>query len=212
MAKKKKKKGNAKKHYSGGKKKYSLRVLNEIVKTTTSRIEAGEEVSEYDKKLLSAANKTVELMSEFGHSKLDLSRDSESYLDEVLARKGIAMQEDGADEEQIIKTLCEAGASYLLFEQINLLTSFGVVGDVYYNGEESENLMIKAHMFMNPNNVFFDPYITMEEVSGKCFIFHDVKPAEMGVEDANPDDVARALAVNLDSYRDIFSKNLLEKL
>ena len=34
----------------------------------------------------------------------------------------------------------------------------------------------------------------------------------MGVEDADPDDVVRALAVNLDAYRDIFSKNLLEKL
>ena len=187
-------------------------MLNEIIQSTDLRIEASEEVSEYDLKLQSAAKKTVELMVETDNRKLDLSMDSEPILDEALSMKGVALQSKGVEEDQIIKTLTETGASYLLFEQINLLTSFGVVADVYYSKEESENLMIKAHMFMNPNNVFFDPYKALAEVSEKCFVFLDASPAKLGVPDADVDDIVRVLAVNLDAYRDKFRDELLAKL
>ena len=192
------------------KKKYTLRNLNEILRELDQKEETGEALTDYDEKLRTATQLAVDLV--MNNSKLDLSRDSESHLDQALMMKGLAMLDGGESEGEIIKTLSETCASYLLFEQINLLTSFNVVADVHYNVEESDNLMIKAHMYLNPNNVTFDPYKAMGSVADTCFVFGDVKPYQMGVKNADPIDVVRSIGVNLDPYREVFSKEMLEAL
>ena len=67
-------------------------------------------------------------------------------------------------------------------------------------------------MYLNPNNVTFDTYKALDSVADSCFVFADVKPYQMGVKNADPDDVVRSIGVNLDAYRDIFLKEMLEAL
>lgn len=205
---KKKKSGKKKVHHV--KRKYSLRNLNEILLEMDQKTEAGESLSDYDVKLRTTIQQTIDLIMD--NRKLDLSMDSERHLDQALMMKGVAMQKEGVDEPDIVKYLSAIGSSYLLFEQINLLTSFSVIGDIYYNAEESDNLMIKAHMYLSPNNVVFDPYEAMERVADTCFVFKDIKPSLMGIKTADPDEVVRGLGVNLDPYRDIFVNEMLEAL
>ena len=55
-------------------------------------------------------------------------------------------------------------------------------------------------------------YKAMDSVADTCFVFGDVKPYQMGVKNVDPDDVVRSIGVNLDAYRDIFLKEMLEAL
>ena len=208
MATKKKKGKRTKKHRP--KMKYSLKDLREMLRAIEKKSEEGEPLGEHERLLENAINQTLDISAI--SSKLNLSMDSESYLDEALMKKGMELQEEGMEEEQIIKELASIGASYLLFEQINLLTSFQFVGDVYYDGEKSNNLLLKASIFLSPDKILFDINEAMSNVADKCFVFTNISLAKMRVENVDSDKAIRALGVNLDPYRRIFSREVLEKL
>lgn len=209
MAKKKKSGGSNKSKFTS-KNKYSLKALKELLTEMDQRIAAGEALSDYDVKLKNAIQKAMNLV--LNSRKLDLSGDSERYLDQVLMTKGLALQNEGVDEDEIKNTLASYATSYLLFEEINLLTAFSADADIYYDADESENLRIKANLKDSPDAVVFDPFEAMERAKDNCFVFLDIKPAEMGVKNADPDDVVRSIGVRLDAYRDIFLHAMLEKL
>lgn len=200
MAKKKKSGGSNRSKYAT--KKYSLKVLKELLAEMDKKVAAGEALTEYDEKLKTAIQKAMELI--MNSRKLDLSVESERYLDQILMTKGLELQKDGVDEDEIKRTLSSYGASYLLFEHINFLTAFTADADIYYNAEESDNLMIKANIKDSEDTVVFDPFEAMGRAEDNCFVFLDIKPAEMGVKNADPDDVVRSLGVRLDAYREIF--------
>ena len=214
MAKKKKQSKNTKKKYSGPKQVYTVRSLKEIIHATEQKLENNEAVSTFDEKLCKAASQAlslIKLATENGF-KLDLSRDSEYYLMAALMTLGVNKQDEGTEEEQIIQELSETGASYLLFEQINMLRTFGVIGEVHYDPDQSANVIIKAHTIMKSKNVLFDTYDAMNRVSSECFIFKDVAPERMGIKDADPGEVVRGLAVNLDPYSLLVQNELLYQL
>lgn len=210
MAKKKKNNNSNKKKTHHIKKKYSLKTLKEMLQEIEAKAEAGVVLSDYDEKMRSAIEYTVDFV--MNYKNLDLTIDSERYLHNALAAKGVNMLEEGMEEEEIIKTLSEMAASYFLFEQINFLSSSRVVADIYYNTEESDNLMIKANLFLNPNKVVFDPFKAMERVSDTCFEFVDVKPSQFGVKCDDPDEVVRSVRINLDAYKNLFISECVEPL
>ena len=209
MAKKKKSGGSNKGKYTS-KNKYSLKVLKELLAEMDQKVAAGEALSDYDVKLRTAIQQAMELI--MNSRKLDLTADSERYLDQVLMAKGLMLQKDGVGEDEIRRTLASYGTSYLLLEQINLLTAFSADADIYYDADESENLRIKVNLKDSADSVVFDPFEAMERSKDSCFVFVDIKPAEMGIKSANPDEVVRSVGVNLDGYRDIFLHELLEKI
>ena len=209
MAKKKKSGGSNKGKYTS-KKKYSMKVLKELLAEMDKKVAAGEALSDYDVKLKGAIQKALDLI--MNSRKLDLSVESERYLDQVLMTKGLALQNKGVDEDEIKSTLASYATSYLLFEEINFLTTFSAAADIYYNAEESENLRIKANLKDSADFVVFDPFEAMERAKDDCFVFLDIKPAEMGVKTADPDDVVRSIGVRLDAYREIFLHEALGEL
>ena len=209
MAKKKKNSGSKKKTHHI-KKKYSLKTLKEMLQEIETKVMAGEALTDYDEKMRSAIEYTVDFV--MNYKNLDLTVDSERYLDKALAMKAVAMQEEGMEEGKIIKTLSEMAASYFLFEQTNFLSSSRVVADIYYNAEESDNLMIRANLFLNPNKVVFDPYKAMKRVADTCFEFVDVKPSQFGVKCDDPDEVVRSIKINLDTYKNLFISECVEPL
>ena len=127
-------------------------------------------------------------------------------------KKGLPLQEEGMEEEQIIKELASIEASYLLFEQINLLTSFKFVGDVYYDAEKPNDLLLKASIFLSPDKILFNVNEALSSVADKCFVFADISPAQMGIKNVGLDEIVRSIGVNLDPYRNLFSREVLEKL
>lgn len=201
MAKKKKSGGSNKGKYTS-KNKYSLKVLRELLAEMDKKVAAGEALSDYDVKLKDAIQKTMDLI--MNSRKLDLSVESERYLDQVLMTKGLSLQSEGFDEDEIKNTLASCATSYLLFEEINFLTAFSASADIYYTAEESENLRIKANLKDSDGFVVFDPFEAMKRAKDDCFVFLDIKPTEMGVKTADPEDVVRSIAVRLDAYREIF--------
>lgn len=209
MAKKKKSGGSNKGKYTS-KNKYSLKVLKELLAGMDKKVAVGEALSEYEEKLKTAIQQAMELV--MNSRKLDLTADSERYLDQVLMTKGLELQKDGVDEDEIKRTLSSYGVSYLLFEEINFLTAFTADADIYYNAKESDNLMLKANLKGSDEIVVFDPSDAMKRSEDTCFVFLDVKPFEMGVKTADPDEVVRSIGVNLDAYRDIFLHEMLGEL
>ena len=209
MAKKKKSGGSNKSKYTS-KNKYSLKVLKEMLSEMDKKVAAGEELTEYDEKLRDAIQKTMELI--MNSRKLDLSVETERYLDQVLMIKGLELQKDGVDEDEIKSELASSATSYLLFEEINFLTATSAGADICYNAEESENLRIKANLKDSDDTVVYDPFEAMERAKDNCFVFLDIKPAEMGVKNADPDEVVRSLGVRLDAYREIFLHEMLGEL
>ena len=129
MAKKKKSGGSNKSKYTS-KNKYSLKVLKEMLSEMDKKVAAGEELTEYDEKLRDAIQKTMELI--MNSRKLDLSVETERYLDQVLMIKGLELQKDGVDEDEIKSELASSATSYLLFEEINFLTATSAGADIYY--------------------------------------------------------------------------------
>ena len=160
MATKKKKKDNKKRKYSGPKKIFSIRSLVEIIQSFEQKKESGESLSLFDEKLYFAARQALDFIeSSSKHGiKLDLSKDSEYYLAAALMTLGLEKKEEGLDEPKIVEELSKVGASYLLFEQINMLWSHGAIGEVYFDQEESDNILIKAHAIMKSKIVLFDVY------------------------------------------------------
>lgn len=214
MAKTKKKKGITKRKYSGPKKIFSVRSLEEIVKSFEQKKESEDTLSVFDEKLYYAAKQVLDFIdSSVKHGiKLDLSKDSEYFFAGALMALGLDKQEEGKDEEQIKEELAEVAGSYLVFEQINMLWTKGAKGDVYYDEEISENVVIKAHAVMKTKNVFFDTYDAMNRVADTTFIFKDVVPKKLGAEDADPDKVIRGLAVSLNPISILIENELLYKL
>ena len=214
MAKTKKKKGITKRKYSGPKKIFSVRSLEEIVKSFEQKKESEDTLSVFDEKLYYAAKQALDFIdSSAKHGiKLDLSKDSEYFFAGALMALGLDKQEEGKDEEQIKEELAEVAGSYLVFEQINMLWTKGAIGDVYYDEEISENVVIKAHAVMKTKNVFFDTYDAMNRVADTTFIFKDVVPKKLGAEDADPDKVIRGLAVSLNPISILIENELLFKL
>lgn len=214
MAKTKKKKGITKRKYSGPKKIFSVRSLEEIVKSFEQKKESEDTLSVFDEKLYYAAKQVLNFIdSSVKHGiKLDLSKDSEYFFAGALMALGLDKQEEGKDEEQIKEELAEVAGSYLVFEQINMLWTKGAIGDVYYDEEISENVVIKAHAVMKTKNVFFDTYDAMNRVADTTFIFKDVVPKKLGVEDVDPDKVIRGLAVSLNPISILIENELLFKL
>lgn len=214
MAKTKKKKGITKRKYSGPKKIFSVRSLEEIVKSFEQKKESEDTLSVFDEKLYYAAKQVLGFIdSSVKHGiKLDLSKDSEYFFAGALMALGLDKQEEGKDEEQIKEELAEVAGSYLVFEQINMLWTKGAIGDVYYDEEISENVVIKAHAVMKTKNVFFDTYDAMNRVADTTFIFKDVVPKKLGAEDADPDKVIRGLAVSLNPISILIENELLYKL
>ena len=214
MAKTKKKKGITKRKYSGPKKIFSVRSLEEIVKSFEQKKESEDTLSVFDEKLYYAAKQVLDFIdSSVKHGiKLDLSKDSEYFFAGALMALGLDKQEEGKDEEQIKEELAEVAGSYLVFEQINMLWTKGAIGDVYYDEEISENVVIKAHAVMKTKNVFFDTYDAMNRVADTTFIFKDVVPKKLGAEDADPDKVIRGLAVSLNPISILIENELLYKL
>ena len=214
MAKTKKKKGITKRKYSGPKKIFSVRSLEEIVKSFEQKKESEDTLSVFDEKLYYAAKQVLDFIdSSVKHGiKLDLSKDSEYFFAGALMALGLDKQEEGKDEEQIKEELAEVAGSYLVFEQINMLWTKGAKGDVYYDEEISEKVVIKAHAVMKTKNVFFDTYDAMNRVADTTFIFKDVVPKKLGAEDADPDKVIRGLAVSLNPISILIENELLYKL
>lgn len=214
MTTKKKKKDNKKRKYSGPKKIYSIKSLEEIDSSVKQKREAGESVSVFDEKLFIAANQALEFIaSSANHGiKLDLSKSSEHYFAGALMALGLDKQEEGKSEEQIKKELSEVAGSYLLFEQINTLWTKGVIGDVWYDEEFSDNVVIKAHAVMKTKIALFDVYDAMSEVADQTFIFKDVTPSKLGVKGPDADKTIRGLAVNLNPISMLIQNELLYKL
>lgn len=209
MAKKKRNSGSKKKTHHI-KKKYSLKTLKEMLQEIEAKVVAGEVLTDYDEKMRSAIEYTIDFA--INYKNLDLTVDSEKHLDKALAMKAVTMQEQGMEEGEIIKKLSEMAASYFLFEQTNFLSSSRVVADIYYNAEDSDNLMIRANLFLNPNKVVFDPYKAMERVADTCFEFVDIKPSQFGVKCDEPDEVVRSIKINLDAYKTLFISECVEPL
>lgn len=209
MANKTSKKSNRRK-YNGPKKKYPLGKIKTLIVDDA----AVNTMGIYEQKLSDVADLAVSIALDASDRgiKLDFSRESESLLDRALLNKGMALLDEGIEESEIRKVLVELGAAYLLFEQVNLVESFKVHGDIVYAPEVSDNLLIKARLPMSSNYVLFDPRASLHKVEDICFVFKDIKPRELGVKAASADDISRALAINLDAYRDIVVKELLEKL
>ena len=205
----KKKKGKSKKRRQP-KMKYSLKDLREMLKAIEMKSESGTPLDEREELLKVAIQQTIAISNT--SSKLDLSSDSEGYLDEALMKKGLELQEEGLEEEQIINELASVAASYLLFEQINLLTSFKFVGDVYYDAEKPNDLLLKASIFLSPDKILFNVNEALSSVADKCFVFADISPAQMGIKNVGLDEIVRSIGVNLDPYRNLFSREVLEKL
>ena len=214
MATKKKKKDNNKKKYSGSKKIYSLRSLEEIVKSADQKFESGEPLSEYEEKLCFAAKQTLEFVKAAAEKgvKLDLSKESEYFINRPLVALGLDKQESGEDEAQIVNELSEIAGSYLLFEQINMLWAHGAIGELYYDPEVSDNVVIKAHAFMKTKSVMFDVYDAINRVSDKTFIFRDVTPKKVGVDGRDAEKPIRGLMVGFGPYSILVENELLFKL
>ena len=125
---------------------------------------------------------------------------------------GLDKQEEGKSEEQIKEELSEVAGSYLLFEQINMLWTKGAIGDVYYDQEVSDNAVIKAHAVMKTKIALFDTYDAMSRVADQTFIFKDVTPSKLGIEEPGADKTVRGLAVNLNPISVLIQNELLYKL
>lgn len=209
-----KKKDNKKRKYSGPKKIFSIRSLEEIIRSAEQKKELGESLSTFDEKISSAAKQALEFIeSSANHGiKLDLSKDSERYLAAALMFLGLEKQEEGKEEIEIKKELAEVAGSYLLFEQINMLWTKGTIGDVSYDEEFSDNVVIKAHAVLKTKNVLFDVYDAMNRVADQTFIFKDVTPSKMGIEDADADKTVRGLAVSFNPFSVLVENELLYKL
>ena len=214
MAKAKKKKDNKKRKYSGPKKIFSIRSLEEIVSSVEQKRESGESVSSFDEKLFFAANQALEFIaSSAKHNiRLDLSKDSEYYFAGALMALGLDKQEEGKSEEQIKEELSEVAGSYLLFEQINMLWTKGAIGEVWFDQTVSDNAVIKAHAVMKTKIALFDTYDAMSRVADQTFIFKDVTPSKLGVEEPGADKTVRGLAVNLNPISELIQNELLYKL
>ena len=214
VAKAKKKKDNKKRKYSGPKKIFSIRSLEEIVSSVEQKQEAGESASAFDEKLCFAAKQALQFIeSSAKHGiKLDLSKDSEYYFAGALMALGLDKQEEGKPEEQIKIELSEVAGSYLLFEQINMLWTKGAIGDIWYDEEFSNNVVIKAHAVMKTKIALFDVYDAMSKVADQTFIFKDVTPSKLGVEGSDADKTIRGLAVNLNPISVLVQNELLYKL
>lgn len=209
-----KKKDNKKRKYSGPKKIFSIKSLEEKIKSAEQKRESGEALSTFDEKLCCAANQALEFIeSSANHGiKLDLSKDSERYLAGALMFLGLEKQEEGKEEAVIKNELAEVAGSYLLFEQINMLWTKGAIGDVSYDEEFSDNVVIKAHAVLKTKNVLFDVYDAMSRVADQTFIFKDVTPSKMGIEDADADKTVRGLAVSFNPFSVMVENELLYKL
>lgn len=208
------KKDNKKRKYSGPKKIFSVKSLEEIIRSTEQKKESGEALSTFDEKLSFASKQTLEFIeSSANHGiKLDLSKDSERYLAAALMFQGLEKQEEGKEETEIKLELSEVAGSYLLFEQINMLWTKGAIGEVSYDEEFSDNVVIKAHAVLKTKNVLFDVYDAMSRVADQTFIFKDVTPSKMGIEDADADKTVRGLAVSFNPFSVLVENELLYKL